>query len=102
MTARPDNRLADMPMLPVACRHCGAEVLVRKSSRQQTTVQWDAQASGLCEERRQAEQLPGRIFLMCGQLRESIAAAVAAGSLPIVDHASVDSGVVDEDVRVAP
>jgi hypothetical protein len=85
MTVRPDNRLADMPMLPVACRACGARVLARKSSWQQTSVQWDAQSSGMCEERRRSELLPGRIFLSCGQLRESISAAVAAGDLHVVD-----------------
>lgn len=100
MTVRPDNRLADMPMRAVACRGCGAEVLARKSSRQQTSVQWDAQSTALCEERRRPAQLPGHIFLMCGRLKESIAAAVTAGSLPVVDETSVDG--VDDDRRVAP
>lgn len=96
MTVRPDNRLADMPMVPVACRACGAQVLARKGSWQQTSVQWDAQSSGACEERQRSEQLPGRIFLTCGQLRESILAAVSAGSLAVVDDTSVEHAAVDD------
>ncbi|MDR3662685.1 MAG: ferredoxin [Mycobacterium sp.] len=84
MTVRPDNRLADMPMVPVTCRACGAKVLARKGSWQQTSVQWDTQSAGRCEERQRSERLPGRIFLACGQLRESISAAAAAGSLHVV------------------
>ena len=57
MTVRPDNRLADSPMVPVACRRCGASVLARKSSWNQTSVQWSAQASAQCLERQDAEQL---------------------------------------------
>ena len=92
MTARPDIRLADMPMVPVACRACGAQVLARKGSWQQTSVQWTGESAAMCEERRTSEQLPGRIFLACGQLKESIAAAVAAG----VVH------VVQDELGVAP
>ena len=85
MGVRADNRLADVPMVPVACRTCGAEVLARKGSWQQTTVQWNARSSGLCEERARAAQLPGRVFLVCGALKESIKAAAEAGKLRIVD-----------------
>lgn len=92
MTVRPDIRLADMPMVPVACRACGAQVLARKGSWQQTSVQWTSEAAGMCEERRRAELLPGRIFLACGQMKESIAAAVEAG----VVH------VVQDELGVAP
>lgn len=84
MTVRPDVRLADMPMVPVDCRACGAEVLARKGSWQQTSVQWTRESAAICEERRTFEQLPGRIFLACGQLKESIAAAVAAGVVHVV------------------
>ena len=102
MAVRADNRLADMPMRPVICRGCGAELLVRKGSRGQTSVQWDARSTASCAERRRAEQLPGRIFLICGQLKESIAAEVADGRLPVVDETSVDNVIVDEDLRVLP
>ncbi len=40
MAIRPDNRLDDAPMVPVACTRCGAGVQVRKSSWNQTSVQW--------------------------------------------------------------
>ena len=93
MTARPDVRLADMPMVPVACRACGAEVLARKGSWQQTSVQWTADSAARCEERRMFEQLPGRIFLACGQLKESIAAAVAAGVVQVVQAEADELGV---------
>ena len=49
MTVRPDNRLSDAPMVPVHCKSCEARVLVRKSSWEQTSVQWDATATARCE-----------------------------------------------------
>ncbi|HEX3287937.1 MAG TPA: ferredoxin [Mycobacterium sp.] len=90
MSVRPDNRLADAPMVPVECRTCRAEVLVRKSTWDQTSVQWSAKASGQCVERREAEKLAGhgrRLFLACSALGGSIATAVCEGALPIVDEA---------------
>lgn len=87
-SVRTDNRLADMPMAPVACRDCGAQVLARKSSWNQTSVQWDAEASALCFERRNAVPPAGGqpgLFLACSALRDSIEAAVAAGDLAVVD-----------------
>jgi hypothetical protein len=88
MSGRPDNRLADAPMEPVVCRRCAANVLARKSSWDQTSVQWNAGASGQCLERLEAEKLSGHgrgLFLACSALRDSIAAAVREGSLAIVD-----------------
>jgi hypothetical protein len=83
---RTDNRLAEMPMVPVACRNCDAHVLVRKSTWNQTSVQWNADATSRCTERLQAERIPGQgIFLVCSALRDSIAAAVTTGELTIVD-----------------
>jgi hypothetical protein len=93
MTVRPDNRLADAPMVPVTCRRCGAEVLARKSSWQQTSVQWDAAAMARCPQRRDADLLSadgGRsVFLSCSELRESILQAARDGVLPVLD----DSGL---------
>jgi hypothetical protein len=90
MAVRPDNRLADSPMVPVTCRRCGACVLVRKSTWNQTSVQWDAEASARCLERRDAENLAayaGRsLFLACSALSDSIADAVRRGDLPVVDE----------------
>lgn len=87
MTVRPDNRLADGPMVPVQCNRCAATVLARKSSWHQTSVQWDAAATARCEERHHAEQLAGRggLFLTCSALGDSIADAAVRGALATVD-----------------
>jgi hypothetical protein len=88
-SVRTDNRLDEMPMLPVACRSCGAQVLVRKSTWNQTTVQWNADATGRCAERAEAQKVSahaGRgVFLVCSVLRESILDAVRIGELSVVD-----------------
>ncbi len=85
-----DNRLAEMPMIPVACRACGAQVLARKSSWNQTSVQWTADATARCAERLDAERIsaPGSrgVFLACSALSESIVDAVRCGVLSIVDE----------------
>ncbi|MHA3020644.1 ferredoxin [Mycobacterium sp. BMJ-28] len=89
MTVRADNRLEDAPMVPVNCRRCGVEVQARKSSWNQTSVQWTDQALTLCEERCRAEQLAAQagsnLFLACSALTGSIVDAVRAGILPMVD-----------------
>lgn len=87
-SVRADNRLDDMPMAPVTCRDCGARVLARKSTWNQTSVQWTQDAAALCAERRQADMIAGHdrsVFLVCAALRDSILAAVASGDLAIVD-----------------
>ena len=93
MTVRADNRLADSPMVPVTCQSCGAEVLARKSSWQQTSVQWDAAALARCPQRRQALLLAehgGRgVFVSCSELRESIRQAVRDGVLRVLDETSL-------------
>ncbi|WP_055403671.1 MULTISPECIES: hypothetical protein [unclassified Mycobacterium] len=89
-SARQDNRLDEMPMRPVGCRRCGAQVLARKSSWNQTSVQWNADATARCVERADAVRIAGNhrvVFLACSALRESIERAVAAGELAIVDGA---------------
>jgi hypothetical protein len=87
---RDDNRLDEMPMTPVACRNCAARVLVRKSSWDQTSVQWSADATARCTERAEAQKISahaGRgVFLVCSALGESIVDAVRHGDLPIVDE----------------
>jgi hypothetical protein len=90
MAVRPDNRLADSPMMPVACSRCGACVLARKSTWNQTSVQWNAEASAACLERRDAENLAAHssrgLFLACSALSDSILDAVRNGDLPVVDE----------------
>jgi hypothetical protein len=91
MTVRPDNRLDDSPMVPVACGACGAQVMARKSSWKQTSVQWNAAATQVCPQRRAAEALAahGRppVFLSCSELSESILEAVRTGRLAVVEDA---------------
>lgn len=97
MTSRPDNRLADAPMRPVDCRTCHARVLVRKSSWEQTSVQWNAAARQRCAHTPPADPLgttcgtrnplPG-LVLGCPELRDSIEVAVRQGALPVLDDAS--------------
>lgn len=87
MTVRPDNRLSDAPMTPVVCETCGAQVLVRKASWQQTTVQWTREAAAMCLQRRELDALErgDRRFMGCFELRDSIEAAARRGALAIVD-----------------
>jgi hypothetical protein len=89
VTVRADNRLDDAPMVPVECRRCAANVLVRKSSWHQTSVQWDAAASARCPERRDAGKLAAHgtraLFLSCSALRESVADAARLGDVTVVD-----------------
>ncbi len=88
MTVRPDVRLDDAPMRAVTCRRCSARVDVRKSSWQQTSVQWDTAAMAACEERREAAPLPGpngNFFESCSALHASIQDAVTGGILPVPD-----------------
>lgn len=90
MAVRPDNRLDDVPMVPVTCARCGAGVEVRKSSWNQTSVQWTGAALSRCEERCTAAQLGdngGRgLFLACSALGGSIVDAVRSGALQVVDE----------------
>jgi hypothetical protein len=86
-----DNRLDEMPMMPIECRTCGARVLARKSSWNQTSVQWNADATARCAERSEAQKTSvhaGRgVFLACSALSGSILDAVRHGDLSIVDEA---------------
>jgi hypothetical protein len=90
MSVRADNRLAEMPMAPVVCRNCGAHVLARKSSWNQTSVQWNADATARCAERAEALHVSAHadrgVFLVCSALSESITDAVRCGDLAIVDE----------------
>jgi hypothetical protein len=89
MTPRTDNRLDAAPMVSVGCERCGAGVLARKSSWNQTSVQWDAAASARCQERRDADKLEPYcdrgLFLACSAMNRSIVNAVQTGIVTIVD-----------------
>lgn len=90
MAVRPDNRLADGPMTQVACLTCGAHVEARKSSWEQTSVQWHADAVERCLERRASSPRPGpngAAFAGCQAMRESIGQAALRGELTVQDGA---------------
>jgi len=88
MAVRPDNRLNDGPMTPVGCRTCGAAVEARKSSWEQTSIQWHDDAVERCLERRASGPRPGTNgggFAGCQALRDSIREAAVRGELPVQD-----------------
>jgi hypothetical protein len=89
VSIRDDIRLDDAPMMPVECRRCAATVLVRKSSRHQTSIQWSAAAHQACPERRAADVIsahgPRGVFLACAEMKGSIADAVRRGDVSVVD-----------------
>lgn len=77
-------------MQPVGCSACGAEVLARKSSWDQTTVQWTGPALERCLERRTTEGGPERsdrpnrqAFPGCRALREAVREAAVRGVLDV-------------------
>ena len=90
MMLQTDDRLCNSPMVPVDCWHCGAAVLVRKGSWNQTSVQWNAAASAKCSQNRDPDNsgaYSGRgVFLGCSALTDSIAGAIGDGDLPVVDE----------------
>ncbi|AXK89235.1 hypothetical protein [Nocardia farcinica] len=82
MAPRVDNRLADTPMVPVECGQCGARVLARKSSWQQTSVQWNAEAVARCPELG-SPVLRGPFLPGCSRMSEFIREAALAGRIPV-------------------
>lgn len=68
---------------PLACRGCGALVRVRKSSPQQTSIQWTARAVRECAEFTARVALGETTALVdgCTTLRETIETAVRDGRL---------------------
>ncbi|MEO3784720.1 ferredoxin [Actinocorallia sp. B10E7] len=80
MTVRPDNRLADAPMQPVQCGRCAGRVLVRKSSWEQTSIQWSEEAMDACP------NLVTDRYETCPDLRASIQQATLDGLVKVVDE----------------
>lgn len=88
MTVRSDNRLENGPMVPVSCQTCGVVVQARKSSWEQTTLQWSHDGQQHCLERRAYTAGTGpndAAFRGCAALRDSVRAAVETGRLPVQD-----------------
>lgn len=83
-----DVRLVDRPMEPLTCGECAARVLVRKSSWEQTSIQWTSEALAACRERTAfgtdhdaAEQFAG-----CEALQETIREATTEGTIEVIDR----------------
>lgn len=75
-------------LTPVTCAACTSEVLVRKSSRAQTSIQWQSAPADSCPEfaaRVAAGELSARIDT-CPRLREAIERAVATGAVAVPDE----------------
>jgi hypothetical protein len=74
-------------MQPVSCETCGAGVTARKSSWDQTSVQWTADALERCLEHAAPVEGSGRpnrtAFAGCAALRASIREAAVRGTLDV-------------------
>ncbi|MDP3969574.1 MAG: ferredoxin [Nocardioides sp.] len=91
MSLRPDNRLLDAPMQPVTCDTCQGQVEVRKSSWEQTSIQWHDDAVERCVERRAASPRPGpngATFQGCEALRRTVATLAVGGDLDVQSEES--------------
>lgn len=74
-------------LTPVRCAGCATEVLVRKASRMQTSVQWTSDPASSCPEfalRVAAGEVSARIDT-CPALRSAIEHAVTAGRVVVPD-----------------
>jgi hypothetical protein len=71
-------------MTPVDCGSCGAQVLVRKASWEQTSVQWSAEARQRCHDLDRSGAQGRESLPLCPLLRASIETAVRHGDLPVL------------------
>ena len=88
MAVRPDVRLETAPMESVRCDWCRASVEVRKSSWDQTSIQWHSDAMEACHERRSSAPRSGpngSAFTGCTALRDSIRRAAVTGRINVQD-----------------
>lgn len=86
MAERTDDRVLDVPMQPVQCLRCDAQVEVRKSSWQQTSIQWHQEAMAACQERAANSSAPAGCQVdACTALRDSIARAAQQGNIHVPD-----------------
>jgi hypothetical protein len=89
-----DERLDDLPMMPVECARCQAVVRVRKSSWEQTSIQWDDAGVRACVERGRVNLggVKADDFITCAGLREAIEAGAKSGSIPLADDSPLNGG----------
>ncbi|GAB2716418.1 hypothetical protein [Nocardia thraciensis] len=71
-------------LTPIACGTCGAQVLVRKASSHQKSVQWTASPADHCPVFKELSRGPGRPDT-CPNLEQAIEQAVDDGVLPVDD-----------------
>ncbi|HEU5474173.1 MAG TPA: hypothetical protein VFV67_26300 [Actinophytocola sp.] len=87
MTTQEQREYLTAGLVPVDCHGCPTRVLVRKSSAEQTSVQWTGHPAASCPEfaaRVAAGELSARIE-GCPKLRASIEHAVAEGLIEVRD-----------------
>lgn len=85
---RPDIRLESAPMVPVTCDTCGVMVEARKSSWEQTSIQWHSDLEGCLERRAVSPSSAGTPFRGCTALRTALSHAVQRGDLPVLTEES--------------
>jgi hypothetical protein len=82
-TLADEHEFLNAGLTPVRCATCTTEVLVRKASRMQMSIQWQSAPADSCPEfaaRVSAGELSARIDT-CPELREAIDVAVAEGTV---------------------
>lgn len=73
-------------MQSLACGECTARVLVRKSTWQQTSIQWTSEALNACQERAALGDTDNSAepFRVCESLMETIRGAASEGTITII------------------
>ena len=93
---RADRRLyTEAGLSPVLCERCAAQVLVRKSSDDQTSVQWQARPAEVCPRFADWAQ-SGQVSALnaaCPDLESSIEHAVRDGRISLSVHEFDNDGV---------
>lgn len=87
-TADDRYRYMEAGMRPVSCEHCGTEVLVRKNSVDQTSVQWQAEPWAVCPRFAEAHEA-GKVSALqdaCPNLESSIGHAVRLGVITLPEQ----------------
>ncbi len=81
-TVEDKRRYLEEGLTPLACQTCGTEVLVRKASSHQQSVQWTVSPADHCPVFRELSCGPGRTE-GCPNLERTIAHAVDEGVIPV-------------------
>jgi hypothetical protein len=87
-TMADEHEYLNTGLVPVGCAMCTTEVLVRKASQAQTSVQYQTSPATSCPEfaaRIAGGELSARIDT-CPRLREAIERAVVTGAVKVPDE----------------